>query len=253
MYCNAACKKRHRHKHKKECEEHLKQAAELAAMLHDEKLFKQPPPLEDCPICMIRLPSRTRDRSYMACCGKVICRGCIYAPVYDHQGNEVDNQKCPFCRTLPPRTDEEKIKRYEKRIKLKDPIAMFIIGIYYSTGEEGLPQDQSKALELFYQAGKLGYSMAYGNIGHAYEFGTGEGVKDDSYRKRSTHYLELAAMGGSIASRFNLGCNEWQAGNYERAIKHWMIAVKDGDPDSLEYIKKCTGMDMQQKTIMPMP
>ena len=41
-YCNAACKKRHRHKHKKDCEEHLKQLAKLqeeenkrAAELHD--------------------------------------------------------------------------------------------------------------------------------------------------------------------------------------------------------------------------
>ena len=30
-YCNAACKKKHRHKHKKECEEHLRLAAEHAA------------------------------------------------------------------------------------------------------------------------------------------------------------------------------------------------------------------------------
>jgi len=44
MYCNAACKKKHRHKHKKECEKRM-------AELHDNKLFKQPPPKEDCPIC----------------------------------------------------------------------------------------------------------------------------------------------------------------------------------------------------------
>ena len=50
MYCNAACKKKHRHKHKKEC-------ARRVAELHDEKLFAQPPPLEDCPICFLRVPS----------------------------------------------------------------------------------------------------------------------------------------------------------------------------------------------------
>ena len=78
-YCNAACKKKHRHKHKKDCEEHVRLAVEHAAKLHDEKLFKQPPPLDDCPICMIRLPSLNRDRTYMVCCGKVICGGCIHA------------------------------------------------------------------------------------------------------------------------------------------------------------------------------
>jgi len=58
MYCNASCKKKHRHKHKKECEEHQRLAAEHAAKLHDEALFKQPPLLyEDCPICFLRMPS----------------------------------------------------------------------------------------------------------------------------------------------------------------------------------------------------
>ena len=33
-YCNAACKKKHRHKHKKDCEEHVRLAAEQAAELH---------------------------------------------------------------------------------------------------------------------------------------------------------------------------------------------------------------------------
>jgi len=47
-YCNAACKKKHRHKHKKECERRV-------AELYDEKLFKEPPPNEECPICYIPL------------------------------------------------------------------------------------------------------------------------------------------------------------------------------------------------------
>ena len=67
-YCNAACKKKHRSKHKKQCEKRV-------AELHDEALFKQPPPLEDCPICMIRMPSIPMGKVYMSCCGKVICRG----------------------------------------------------------------------------------------------------------------------------------------------------------------------------------
>ena len=49
-YCNAACKKKHRSKHKKACERRV-------AELHDEALFKDPPPPEECPIC--ELPLRT--------------------------------------------------------------------------------------------------------------------------------------------------------------------------------------------------
>jgi len=110
-YCNAACKKKHRHKHKKECEEYVSLAAQRAAELHDEKLFKQPPlKNEDCPICFLRMPSTTYGWRYMQCCGKVICGGCVYAPVYDNQGNTM-NDCCPFCRTPPPISEEEDIKR----------------------------------------------------------------------------------------------------------------------------------------------
>ena len=88
-YCNAACKKKHRHKHKKACKRRT-------AELHDEKLFKQPPPNEDCPICLLLLPTLQSGWKYYACCGKRVCNGCAYAPLYDHLGNEVDNEKCPL-------------------------------------------------------------------------------------------------------------------------------------------------------------
>jgi len=48
-YCSAECQKVDRPMHKKECK---KRAAEL----HDEALFKEHPPTEDCPICMIPVP-----------------------------------------------------------------------------------------------------------------------------------------------------------------------------------------------------
>jgi len=136
MYCNAKCKKKHRHKHKKECEEHIRIAAERAAEIHDEKLFKQPPPEEDCPICFIRLPPLESEGSqYMSCCGKVICCGCAYAPVYDNQGNRVDEYKCPFCRTEMPSSRKEAVEREKKRVSLDDPIAIYNLGVYYFNGK----------------------------------------------------------------------------------------------------------------------
>ena len=45
-------------------------------------------------------------------------------------------------------------------------------------------------------------------------------------------------MGGSAAARFNLGNDEWRAGNFDRALRHYMIAVKDGYTDSLIMIKQ---------------
>jgi len=43
-YCNAACKKKHRSKHKKKCEKRV-------AELYDEKLFADPPPRDNICHC----------------------------------------------------------------------------------------------------------------------------------------------------------------------------------------------------------
>ena len=238
-YCNAVCKKIHKKKHKKDCEEFVRRAAEkheeelrLAAEKHDEELFKQPPPADDCPICFIRMPTMQTGRRYKTCCGKRICNGCVYAPVYDNQGNVVDNKTCPFCRTPLATTDDEIIKREKNRVEAEDPMAMHQLGLYYRRGMHGLPQDPEKALELYRRAGDLGNYEAYCTIGLAYE--NGEGVEVD--KKTANHYYELAAMGGDADARCNLGINEAKAGNMDKSLKHFMIAAACGH-GSLDNIK----------------
>jgi len=233
-YCNAACKKKHRNKHKKECEEHVRLAAESAAKLHDEKLFKQPPPKEDCPICFILLPTLNSGSKYYVCCGKTICSGCCHAPVYDDRGNVAGVKKCSFCRTLLPTTDTEMIKRYKKRMNAGDPIAVYNLGNYYRDGLYGLSQDHTKAFELWHRAAELGHAMAYSNIGYAYS--NGQGVEVD--QKKAIQYYELAAMGGNEVARHNLGNSETRAGNSDRALRHYMIATRSGHSISLNNIKQ---------------
>jgi len=230
-YCNAACKKKHRHKHKKDCEEHQRLAAECAAKLHDEQLFKQPPSLhEDCPICFQRMPTLDTGSKYKTCCGKMICSGCIHAVEIRDGGVGL----CPFCRIPTPSSGEETVERTKRRIAVGDAEAIFTLGFYYDEGEQGLPQDFAKALDLYHQAAELGHASAYHNIGYAYE--TGEGVEVDE--KKAVHYYELAAMAGNEIARHNLGCIEERAGNTERAVKHYTIAVRDGYINSLKMIKQ---------------
>jgi len=230
-YCNAVCKKKHRSKHKKHCDEHLL----LAVKLHDEKLFKQPPPLEDCPICFQLLPTMQTGKKYKPCCGKVICSGCIYAPQYDNQGNKVnDNEKvCPFCRALTPHAGEEASKMKMKRIEAGDAIAIHYLASTYRDGINGSLQDYTKALELFHRAGKLGYSPAYHNIGYLYHTGRGVEVDNDM----AQYYFELAAIEGVTVARYNLGCVEENAGNWDEAIKHYLIAVTSGYTKALNQVK----------------
>ena len=181
-YCNRECQITHRPQHKKECR---KRASEL----HDEKLFKQPPSKDDCPICFLQLPSLLTGRRYQSCCGKQICSGCAHAPVYDNQGNVVEEEKCPFCRVPKPESDEEILNRIEKRMEVGDPIAIHNRGMYYSEGLYGQPQNYTKALELWHRSAKLEHAASYSNIGYSYD--GGEGVKVD--KKKARHYYELAA------------------------------------------------------------
>jgi len=236
-YCNAACKKKHRSKHKKQCEDHIRLAAERAAELHDKELFKHPPPDEDCPICFQRLPTLEWGRRYKTCCGKVICSGCILAPVYDNEGNIVAEKICPFCRTPGSTSNEVVLDRERNRMEKGDPIAIYNQGCNYREGSDGFPQDFIKALKLFHRAGKLGYARAYTNIGGSYDLGTGVEVD----KEKAAYYYELAAMGGDVQARHNLGVDEAKAFNIDRAVKHFMIAVRSGCAKSLEIIKQFYG------------
>ena len=223
-YCNATCKKKHRSKHKKKCDRRV-------AELHDEALFKQPPPhYKDCPICFQRMPTLDSGSKYKSCCGKVICSGCIHAVRIRDGGVGL----CPFCRTPIPDSDEDVIQRLNKRMEAGDAEAFSCMGFYYANGIRGLPQDHSKAIELYYKAGELCHAAAYCSIGQSYKFGRGVRIDD----KKAKHFYEVAAMQGDAMARNNLGCMEEEAGNLERAKKHWMIALRDGYAISLEAIQK---------------
>ena len=118
-------------------------------------------------------------------------------------------------------------------MEINDAYAIYNIGLLYRNGKDGYPRDMDMALELWHRAGELGHTEAYTNIGGAYELG--EGVKVD--KKKAKHYWELGAMKGNAQARHNLGIKEERAGNANRAIKHWMIAVGSGRADSLKAIK----------------
>ena len=226
-YCNAACKKKHRSKHKKACEKRV-------AELHGEELFKDHPPPEECPICFLPLPLDGRQSNFYPCCGKIICSGCIYAMILSEStgGGKID--LCAFCRVPNPNSDEEIIKRIKKLIEADNAHAFHQLAGHYVRGDMGMPQDFAKANELYLKAGELGCHEAYHNLGCSYR--TGRGVEVDE--EKAMHYYELAAMNGDIHARYNLGCLEGQAGNEQKAYKHFILSARAGDKDSLNWVKK---------------
>jgi TPR repeat protein len=223
MYCNAACKKKHKTKHKKACERHV-------AELHDIELFKDPPELlEDCPICFLRLPYLGKGRKYKSCCGKMVCSGCVYAvQIRDEEA------LCPFCRVPTAMSREENINRLQKRVKVDDAHAINHLGDFYYDGSYGFPQDYAKALELWHRAAELGCAKSIANIGRIYYLG--RSVEVDT--KKALQYWEDAAIRGNANARHMLSYVEQKAGNMDRAIKHHMIAVRGGDNSSLAIIQE---------------
>jgi len=220
-YCNAACKKKHRKKHKKACERRV-------AELHEEQLFKDHPPNEECPLCFLPRPHESSKSNFKTCCGKVICIGCIYAMKISG-GKDL----CAFCRTPPSSSDEEQIKRINKLMNNGNGKAFDMFGGWYDDGMRGLPLDHQRAKELYLKAGELGSAKGYYNLAISYSEGLGAEVD----KKKAKHYYELAAMGGHVLARHNLGILEYQAGNVERAFKHWAIEARAGMKESLVPVK----------------
>ena len=226
QYCNAACKKKHRSKHKKACERRV-------AELHDEELFKEPPPREqDCPICFLPLPLKPRQTTFESCCGKNICTSCIIVMTEETRGRgKID--LCAFCREPTPTSSEEATEQIKKLMEAENADALYNVAGYYEDGSY-LQQDYEKANELYLKAGDLGCARAYFKMGYSYNFG--RGVEED--KKKAKHYYELGTMGGDVYARHYLGLLEGEAGNHHRAYKHFVLAAKAGFEESLDNVKK---------------
>ncbi|KAL7524693.1 hypothetical protein ACHAXR_000676, partial [Thalassiosira sp. AJA248-18] len=163
------------------------------------------------------------------CCGKIICSGCVYGEVNARRSAELF---CPFCRAPTPTSNEEELERLKKRVEVGDAIAMYSLGCHYQHGNS-VQQDSTKALELLHRAAKLGSAESHHKIAFAYA--KGGGVEMD--KKKAVYHWELAAMGGDVIARYNLGVFADEAGNMNRAMKHFMISSGCGCDISLKVIQ----------------
>eukprot|EP00985_Skeletonema_marinoi_P006181 scaffold2689_cov70-Skeletonema_marinoi.AAC.4 len=203
--------------------------------LRDELLFKQPESNRwgDCPICCIPMPLDAAKSTMQACCSKIVCNGCSHA----NKLREIERMlapgtkegrleyKCSFCREPVLSTMEEHDKQRMKRIEVNDPVAMFSWGL-----EQYYKADYSSAFEYFTRAAELGELDAHYTLSLMYY--NGHGVEKDTEKKM--YHAEEAAIGGHPDARYILGCHEWNNGNTERAVKHWIIAATQGHDESIK-------------------
>ena len=222
-YCSDACQENHRDQHEEECK---KQTAKLRG----RDLFEQPDIsfMGECPICCLPLSLDPKKSSFMNCCSKTVCLGCMYA----NKRREYEaglEQKCLFCREPLPKSHAEMNKQCMERVKRNDPAAMTHVA--KKRDQEG---DYKTAIKYFTKAAELGNASAHYNLSVAYW----KGQCVEKSEEKEMYHLEQAAIGGHHMARHNLGCNEWDNGNTENAVKHFIIAATLGYHDSLELIKE---------------
>ena len=220
----------------------------LAKNLEEEvkgaDLFAPLPPTEDCAICLVPLSRMATNLVYEPCCGNMICVGCVEEneALIKKQNEKNPGKKlvfaCPFCRELKPSSDEY-VRRLEVRATKNDYIALTKIGTYFMEGERGLPKDDLKALDCWIRAVELGPPEACVKIGHIYNKGNGVAVD----KERAALFMKVGALRGNIVARYNIGCSEYDSGNYEIAIRHWKIAAEAGFQPSLNKLKKIYNAD----------
>ena len=125
-------------------------------------------------------------------------------------------------------TDEEANVQWMKRVEANDPFAICYMGsVQYNEG------DYTAAFEYWTRAVALGEVHAHYQLSCLYR--KGEGVDKDE--EKELHHLEKAAIAGHPKARHNLGCFEGRNGQYNRAVKHYIIAAKLGENDSLKCAK----------------
>ncbi len=163
----------------------------------------------------------------MMCCSKVICGGCDYANMM-REAEQSLVETCPFCRKPVP--TEEEVEGYRMtRIEANDPVALEQMGTKYYKKE-----DYSSAVEYFTKAAGLGDVEAHYKLACCYKLG--HDVEKDE--KRELYHFEEAAIGGHPRARYNLGVIEWNNGKIERAVKHWIIAAKQGFDGAIEVLRR---------------
>ena len=183
-YCGVACQKDRRREHKRDCKP-IKNILESRGNCYKEgakplePLSRDDiPPTEDCPICMLPLPSKRIMATLMSCCGKTICGACINKHIIvsslasrQNDGPIELNHNCVFCRAPAAETDEDILKSLMARAEKNDAQALGNLGSAHIDGGLGLPVDKAKGLEFPTRAATLGDDQACFELAHLYRDG----------------------------------------------------------------------------------
>ena len=182
---------------------------------------------DDCPLCQLPLSLDPKQSSFRVCCMKLVCGGCVLA------AKKRGMDDCPFCRAPIPEDASQTLALVQKRADAGDPMAIYNLGDIYVNGDCGLERDVMRAFELYERASDLGLKEAHFKLGCLY----GEGTDVEKDTAKAIQHFEASAAKGDVRARYCLGILEHEAGNYDLALQHYMIAAKMGYQDALDIVK----------------
>ena len=185
----------------------------------------------ECPICNLPLPIEGNQTTFKVCCMTLVCNGCILA------AGKRGMDDCAFCRASMPEPSQV-LAMIQKRVGAGDPLAMWHLGNKYRYGEYGLEKDVTRTVELYERAAELGVKEAHLSLGCLYDKGTDVEMDVEKDTAKAMLHYEAAAVMGDANARHNLGIAEYNAGNDELALQHFLISAKLGHQGSLNNIKK---------------
>lgn len=219
----------------------------LEEELKGADLFVPPAPMDDCPICLVRLSRFANNSFFQGCCGKSICSACFHENknFINKQNKRNAGKKdkkqiahtCPLCRHPEPADREEYLHQLaEAKFSLSLPgdrkcLAALALGNFYMRAGK---KDELKGLDYWIKATELGSPEACANLGISFRKGVGL-TKD---MNRSALFDKVAAIRGDLHARHNIGTAEFTVfGNLELGIRHWRISAEAGNQQSLESLK----------------
>lgn len=96
---------------------------------------------------------------------------------------------------------ETALEYYRKGAAAGSDVAMYKLGVSYTSGNLGLVKDDAQAFGWFLKAAEAGHAGAMGRLGYAYDTGTGT-PKDPV---KALAYYQQAAAKGDTTAMYNLG------------------------------------------------
>jgi len=147
--------------------------------------------------------------------------------------------RCPLCRTPPPTSAAERLRRVQKHVDEGNAEAQFMLGDVYLRGGMGLTKSPKRAVQLYERAAAQGHAPAQIKLGCRYEFGEGVEI---NYETAALWYLRAAEQ-GHPAAQSNLGNmfadGQGVAQSHDDSVRWWRLAAAQGLKGALYNLGVC--------------